>query len=145
VIAVATRNGRFLVIRRSRSVVAPGTYCFPGGGIEPGETEQAALQREMMEEMGTKIRPLHRLWRSITPWNVELAWWLVDLAPNAVFRPNPEEVESVHWLTIDEMRQLPEMLSTNHDFLDALIQGETEGPAPPLGPYDLQAEFPKKT
>ena len=127
-IAVAIRDGRVLVIRRSQTVIAPGAYCFPGGGIEPGETEEAALHREMIEELGTPVRPLHRLWRSVTPWNVALVWWLVELDANAVLTPNPDEVESVHSMTFDEMRNHPEMLPTNRDFLDALIAGETEGP-----------------
>jgi hypothetical protein len=30
-VAVVVRDGRMLVIRRARSVVAPLVYCFPGG------------------------------------------------------------------------------------------------------------------
>ena len=36
VVGVVVRDGRMLVISRSRSVVAPLVYCFPGGGIEAG-------------------------------------------------------------------------------------------------------------
>ncbi len=44
VVAVVMRGDRFLTIRRSAEVLAPGKYCFPGGGIEAGETEVAALR-----------------------------------------------------------------------------------------------------
>ncbi len=142
-IAVVIRDGRFLVIRRSRSVIAPGTYCFPGGGIEPGETEQTAIQREMMEELAAAVRPRRRLWQSLTPWNVALAWWLVDLDGNAVLNPNPQEVESLHWLTLDQLRKLPDLLPTNHDFLDALVQGKTDGPAPDIHRPRPPPENPK--
>jgi len=50
VVAVILRGERFLVICRSQQVRAPGMYCFPGGGIEPGETEEQALRRELLEE-----------------------------------------------------------------------------------------------
>ena len=36
VVAVVVLEERFLVIRRSQEVVAPGTYCFPGGAVEAG-------------------------------------------------------------------------------------------------------------
>ena len=42
VVAVIVRDQRLLVIRRASGVAAPGMYCFPGGGIEPGEIEEEA-------------------------------------------------------------------------------------------------------
>jgi NADH pyrophosphatase NudC (nudix superfamily) len=126
VVAVLIRQGRFLVIRRSQLVVAPRAYCFPGGAIEPGESEEEALVRELREELGVAIRPVRHLWRSTTPWNVRLSWWLAELDPQAEPQPNPAEVESVHWYTSAEMRQLPELLESNRHFLDALARQEIE-------------------
>lgn len=73
VVAVVTRADRFLVIRRSAHVVAPGAFCFPGGGIEPGENEEQALVREFLEELNAAIEPVRLLWRSVTPWETQLA------------------------------------------------------------------------
>ena len=119
-------GGRFLVIRRSQFVVAPGTYCFPGGAIEAGESEEAALVREIEEELRMQVRPLRRIWRSVTPWGVDLAWWLADLAAGATPTPNLEEVESVHWLTPEEMVRLPGLLESNREFLRAWADGEVD-------------------
>jgi 8-oxo-dGTP pyrophosphatase MutT (NUDIX family) len=124
VVGVVTRGDQLLVIRRSQSVEAPGTYCFPGGAIEAGETEQDALRREFVEELGTAARPIRRLWRSRTDWNVELAWWLAELPADAMLSPQPLEVASFHWLTVQEIRGLPRLLSSNHGFLDAAERGE---------------------
>jgi 8-oxo-dGTP pyrophosphatase MutT (NUDIX family) len=118
-IAVVCRKQRLLVIRRSRFVVAPGTYCFPGGAIELGESESQALQREFHEELGARLLPVQRIWQSVTPWNIRLSWWLADLEPTAVLHPNLQEVESIHWLTMEEIRALPELLTSNHAFLAA--------------------------
>jgi 8-oxo-dGTP pyrophosphatase MutT (NUDIX family) len=46
VVAVVLRDERFLVIRRAAGVVAPGAFCFPGGGVEGDESETQALVRE---------------------------------------------------------------------------------------------------
>jgi (d)CTP diphosphatase len=125
-VAVVVRRGRFLIIRRSRSVVAPRAFCFPGGAIEPGESEEDALVREIREELGVRVHPIRRVWRSVTPWNVRLAWWLSRLESNGELAPNPEEVESVHWCTPGEMAALPGLLPSNHDFLEALAAGQIE-------------------
>jgi 8-oxo-dGTP diphosphatase len=121
-VGVVVRDGRLLVIRRSRSVVAPLVYCFPGGGIEGDETEEEALIREFREEIGVIIRPLRRLWHCVTPWKVDLAWWLVDMPRDAQPVANPSEVESIHWFTPDEMAALPDLLESNRGFLDLVRQ-----------------------
>src|SRR6478735_8048179 len=102
-VAVVVRDHRFLVIRRSEHVIAPGAFCFPGGGIETGETEEQALVREFREELGATLTPVSRLWQSTTRWQTELAWWLGIVDEACQFVPNPLEVSSVHWLSSDEM------------------------------------------
>ncbi|HVW38496.1 MAG TPA: NUDIX domain-containing protein [Pirellulales bacterium] len=123
-VAVIERSGALLVIRRSQAVVAPGAYCFPGGGIEPGESEEQALVRELLEELQVEVQPLRRLWSSVTPWNVELAWWQAELPADAIPQPSPAEVESIHWYTLGEIAQLPGLLESNHQFLAAIERRE---------------------
>lgn len=123
-VAVIQRNQRFLVIRRSQQVRAPGAYCFPGGGIEGDESEAETLHREMQEELACSVTPLRPVWRSLTGWGVSLVWWLCDLDESVQPVPNPAEVESVHWMTAGQMRANPKLLSSNLDFLDALEKGE---------------------
>jgi 8-oxo-dGTP diphosphatase len=130
-VAVIVRDGRLLVIRRSQQVVAPGKFCFPGGGMEAGETEEMTLVREIREELGVPIRPVRCLWRSVTPWHVTLSWWLCNMDAAAVPQPNPLEVESVQWFTPGEMAQLADLLESNAQFLKALASGPTAGPPRP--------------
>jgi 8-oxo-dGTP pyrophosphatase MutT (NUDIX family) len=122
-VAIALRDGRMLVIRRSREVVAPLVYCFPGGGIEAGETETEALVRECREEIGVSLEPIRRLWECTTAWKVHLAWWLAKISPDAIPTRNPREVESIHWFTPEEMVALPDLLPSNKDFLDLVLRG----------------------
>jgi 8-oxo-dGTP diphosphatase len=122
-VAVITQEERLLVIRRSQNVIAPGMYCFPGGGIEPGESEEQAVIRELQEELGCEVRPTRRIWESVSSWRVHLAWWRAELLPESSIMPNPLEVESAHWLTLDELRSLPNQLESNQHFLAAIRNG----------------------
>ena len=47
---VIPRDGKLLMIHTGR-----GDYKFPGGGVEPGETLETALRREVLEETGREI------------------------------------------------------------------------------------------
>ncbi len=126
VVAVITDGDRLLIIRRSRHVVAPRAICFPGGGIESGESESQALTREIDEELGAAIVPIRCLWRSTTAWNVELSWWLARLVPPIDLKPNPAEVESLDWLTPSELLLVPELLASNREFLAAVLDGRVQ-------------------
>jgi 8-oxo-dGTP diphosphatase len=129
VVAVIFRGGKFLIIRRSQHVRSPGKFCFPGGGIEAGETEEQALVREFAEELNAVVRPVRRLWQSLTITNVQLAWWLADLADDQLLTPNALEVESIHWLSREEALGLEHLLASNRDFYSALASGEIALPA----------------
>ena len=123
-VAVISQRRQLLVIRRSQRVEAPGSYCFPGGGIEGGESAQDAVRRELWEELGVRVRPRRALWHNVTSWRVALDWWWTDLDEAAVLHPNPDEVEAVHWMTPDQMLALPELLESNRQFLHAWQGGQ---------------------
>ena len=117
VIAVIVEAGRLLVIQRSETVIAPGAYCFPGGGIEMGEDHCDALRREMKEELAVQFRALRQIWHCVTSWNVELFWWQAVLLDGRPMVPNPEEVASIHWMPPQELMALDGLLESNHQFL----------------------------
>lgn len=54
--AVIMEDDRVLVARRSPHKHMGGYWEFPGGKIEDGETPQQALSRELLEELGIKLR-----------------------------------------------------------------------------------------
>lgn len=124
VVAVIPSDRKLLVIRRSQLVRAPGMHCFPGGSIEAGESEGQALVRELEEELGAEVVPGRRLWESTTPWQVELVWWLATLANQTPLRPDASEVASFEWLEPQRVRELPDLLESNHHFLAAWDRGE---------------------
>ena len=52
--AVIERDDRFLMTRRLRGTHLEGTWEFPGGKCEPGESHEACLARELGEELGVR-------------------------------------------------------------------------------------------
>jgi 8-oxo-dGTP diphosphatase len=54
--AVIEREGKVLLAKRMPSGSEGGKWEFPGGGIEPGETPEQCLIRELREELGIESR-----------------------------------------------------------------------------------------
>lgn len=55
VAAQIERDGKYLITQRKPSSSLPLLWEFPGGRVEDGETEQAALKRELREEMEVEV------------------------------------------------------------------------------------------
>lgn len=53
--AVIVRDGLVLCVQRGPDGSLPGMWEFPGGKIEPGETAQTALAREISEELMCRV------------------------------------------------------------------------------------------
>ena len=123
-VGVILRDDKFLVIKRALTESAPGACCFPGGGIDPGESEMEALVRELQEEVGIQSpNPIRCLWRSWTERNVNIAWWLTEISSDETLVANPAEVAEIYWWTPEEMIQSGLMLKSNLEFLDTLSKG----------------------
>lgn len=120
VVAVVEHDGRLLVIRRAGGIAAAGSWCFPGGAIESGESPVEALVREMQEEVGAQVLPLHELWEWHRPdGGLVLSWWRVALLSDpADLCPAPAEVAEIRWSTPDEIRCLTPLLPSNRAFLN---------------------------
>ena len=52
VAAELVRDGRFLITQRKPNAVLPLLWEFPGGRVEPGESDADALRRELGEKVG---------------------------------------------------------------------------------------------
>ena len=55
-VALFDRDGRVLIAQRPESKSMAGLWEFPGGKVEPGESPDAALIRELQEELGVDTR-----------------------------------------------------------------------------------------
>ncbi|HVR21024.1 MAG TPA: (deoxy)nucleoside triphosphate pyrophosphohydrolase [Polyangiaceae bacterium] len=57
VAGVIERGGRYLITQRRASAVLPLLWEFPGGRVESGETDTAALKREVLHRLGVDVTP----------------------------------------------------------------------------------------
>ena len=55
-VALVDRDGRVLIARRPEGKAMAGLWEFPGGKLQAGETPEAALVRELREELGIDTR-----------------------------------------------------------------------------------------
>ena len=55
------RQGQVLIAQRPPGKWQAGRWEFPGGKLEPGETEAAAVRRELAEELGIRVDAAERL------------------------------------------------------------------------------------
>jgi 8-oxo-dGTP diphosphatase len=53
--AMIERDGKYLITQRPPTATLPLLWEFPGGRVEPGETDEEALARELREEMAISV------------------------------------------------------------------------------------------
>ncbi|WP_327115085.1 (deoxy)nucleoside triphosphate pyrophosphohydrolase [Streptomyces sp. NBC_01341] len=94
-------GGRLLAARRSAPPELAGRWELPGGKLEPGESGEQALVRELREELGVEAQPLERIpgeW-PLKPGYV-LRVWMVRLVSG---EPSPlEDHDELRWLDAGE-------------------------------------------
>src|SRR5438552_18299783 len=61
VAAVIEREGKYLITQRREEAVLPGLWEFPGGKVDPGESDEQALHREVLGRIGVDVDVAHKL------------------------------------------------------------------------------------
>ncbi|MEU9208258.1 (deoxy)nucleoside triphosphate pyrophosphohydrolase [Streptomyces sp. NPDC048415] len=104
VAAALLSGGRLLAARRSAPPELAGRWELPGGKVEPGETPEHALVRELREELGVEVEPLERVpgeW-PLKPGYVLRVWTARLLAASG--EPQPlEDHDELRWLAPGEI------------------------------------------
>lgn len=118
-------QGRHLYIRRALTLKrAPGVWCFPGGEVEAGESYEAAIEREVLEEVGLVVRAETKIHESVSPNGEFLLHWMkvhfsgIETCP----QPNPKEVDNYRWLLPSDALTLDPILPTLRAWLEPLAK-----------------------
>jgi 8-oxo-dGTP diphosphatase len=106
VVAGALISGRaLLVAQRARPPGLAGLWELPGGKVAPGESDAAALARELREELGIDVTVGARLGGDVAlnP-TTTLRAYLVAQTGGAL---HPNDHRALSWITVDELDGLP--------------------------------------
>ncbi|MFF5182483.1 (deoxy)nucleoside triphosphate pyrophosphohydrolase [Streptomyces sp. NPDC000345] len=97
-------GGRLLAARRSAPPDLAGRWELPGGKVEPGERPEAALVRELREELGVAAEAVERVpgeWPLRAPYVLQV--WTARLRPGSA-APSPlEDHDELRWLAPGEI------------------------------------------
>ena len=105
---IKDRDGRLLLIKRGHEPGA-GLWSLPGGRIEPGETQQQAVAREVLEETGLRVECRRLLGTAELPGPdgavIDVSDYLAvvtggELAPS-------DDAADARWVTAADLDRLP--------------------------------------
>ena len=102
--AIVNQNGEVFICKRHADSHQGGLWEFPGGKVEPDETVQQALIRELHEETGIQItesRPLIRVHHDYGDRSVLLDVWKVRRYTG---EPHGREAQPVRWASIVSLK-----------------------------------------
>lgn len=105
VCAVITQGGRIMLAQRPPGKKLGGLWEFPGGKVEPGEAPEAALHRELQEELGCRVR----ITQALAPFVHAYDWGSIELIPfvcelaEGSTEPHPHEHTALVWVEREEL------------------------------------------
>jgi A/G-specific adenine glycosylase len=114
-------QGQLLIDRRRESGLLGGLWEFPGGKIEPEETVEACIAREIQEELGIAITVHEHLISVDHAYSHFRVTLIVHYCQYVSGEPQPLECEEIRWVAMDELEQFP-FPKANVQIIQALRQ-----------------------
>lgn len=101
--AIILKDNKVLIAQRSHDDKLAGKWEFPGGKIEPGETPQECLKREIMEELDVEIEVLNFFGESLYAYHSGeirlMAFWCKWISGNFTLRVH----SGIVWASYEEL------------------------------------------
>lgn len=116
---ILQRGDKILIAQRPEGKPYSGYWEFPGGKIEPNESDEQALIRELHEELGIVVNAAEFLFHheySYPDKHVHLQLWKVT---DFSGEPHGKINQELKWVTIAEMKKM-NLLEGNYVIVDRL-------------------------
>jgi 8-oxo-dGTP diphosphatase len=107
VAAMIEEGGRYLITQRRPAAVLALLWEFPGGKVEPGETDVAALEREVLHRLGVNIgigKLISFVRHPYERYTIDLHLYDCHLTRG---RPEKRNVHDFAWVQSDEFEHDP--------------------------------------
>ncbi|EGF92548.1 CTP pyrophosphohydrolase [Asticcacaulis biprosthecium C19] len=107
--ALVDSDGRVLIAQRPEGKQLAGQWEFPGGKVEPGETPEAALIRELDEELGITVKqaclaPFVFASHTYDDFHLLMPLYLIRRWEG---EPESREHKALKWVRPNQMRDYP--------------------------------------
>ena len=130
-VIMLVHDGGDRVVLGRQAVWPPGRFSILAGFVEPGESAEAAVAREVAEEVGLQVTDIRYVASQPWPFPQSLMLGFVARAEGQdILRLDPDEIEEARWFTRDELRAgagpraLPPPVSIARHILDRWMNGE---------------------
>lgn len=102
-VGIIKKNDQILVAKRPTGKSYSGYWEFPGGKVEPNETVEAALARELHEELGIEIHSSHALFEHSYAYPDKTVLLKIHLIEHFLGEPYGKEGQVLRWVTYTEL------------------------------------------
>jgi NAD+ diphosphatase len=126
-IIVLVERGDKLLLARSRHFM-PGMYSVLAGFVEPGESLEEAVVREVKEEVGIEIKDIKYFGSQPWPFPHSLMMGFTATYAGGEISLNDDEIEDAGWFTIDNLPRTPGKISIARKLIDWFIEKQGKGP-----------------
>jgi len=119
VIMSVTDKDRILLGRAPH--FAPGIYSTLAGFVEPGETLEEAVRREVQEEVGIRVKNVRYMGSQPWPFPHSIMIGFSAEYDSGEIDLDPEELEDARWFSIDKLPPLPSQITIARFLIDSFI------------------------
>ncbi|MFY1112857.1 MAG: NAD(+) diphosphatase, partial [Methanosarcinaceae archaeon] len=122
-VIVLIKKGKEILLARSPNF-PPALYGLVAGFVEPGESAESAVVREIREEVGIEVRKISYFGTQAWPFPNSLMIGFTAEYESGEIRPDGVEIEDAGWFPAEKLPVLPGKISISRKLIDYFLQEE---------------------
>lgn len=122
-VIVLIRKGKEILLARSPNF-PPDMYSLIAGFVEPGESAEAAVVREIREEVGIEVKNITYFGTQAWPFPNSLMIGFTAEYDSGEIQPDGFEIEDAKWFSVENLPVLPGKISIARKLIDSFLKEE---------------------